>query len=177
MRIFLDSCTLQALQDYGEFVFENVEPLPTNRTWDIPGHFDDLDALRSIMVLVERGSFEFALSDHSFEEIRDRGDASYLQWAHDVLDHWQACLEGSGGEAFDGSGRIRALLLDGSSFGFLGAGDRQLLRDAVELECDVFLTIEQRLPKNAEYVWRKLGIRLLRPTQLWLLLGSVRGFV
>jgi hypothetical protein len=166
-RIFLDSSTLQTLQRYGEFIFENIEPAPGDRTWGMRGHFDEIDALRAIFQVNQRATFEFALSAHSFQEVVARRDPTYLRWAYDVLDHWQACLAESG---FEGTGLARAVLLDHPSFGYLGAGDRQLLRDALELECNAFLTMERRLPQNADHLQRQLGIRVLRPTGLWSLL-------
>jgi len=51
--------------------------------------------------------------------------------------------------------------LDGNSFGYLGAGDRALIKDAVLLDCDAFLTMEKRLPKNAGHIKRELGLRVL----------------
>jgi hypothetical protein len=47
-RLFLDSSTLQTLLDYGEFIWENVEPPPNDRAHTMPGFLDDLDALRAI---------------------------------------------------------------------------------------------------------------------------------
>jgi len=96
-RIFLDSSALQALQDYGGFLYEN-EPLAVNdRIHRDPKGIAKLEALRLIMQIAERAPFEFALSGNSFVEVHGKGDSRYLQWAYDVLDHWLACLKESGG--------------------------------------------------------------------------------
>lgn len=163
-RIFLDSSTLQTLQDYGGFLYEN-EPMavtdPTHR--DAKG-IAKLAALRLIMQIAERAPFEFALSGNSFAEVHAKGDSRYLQWAYDVLDHWLACLEESG----EPRGNLAALAaIDSSSYGYLGEGDRALLRDAIALECDTFLTMENKLPKNAGHIERTLGLRVLSPTEMW----------
>ncbi len=73
-RIFLDSSTLQTLQDYGEFVYENVEPEPDDRIYRIPTGYEELDSLRAIRFVAQRAMFEFTLSDHSFEEVAAKGD-------------------------------------------------------------------------------------------------------
>ena len=66
-RVFLDSCTLQTLQDYGEFIWENVELSPSDCIHGIPGGYEELDALRAIFFVNQRAMFEFALSKASEE--------------------------------------------------------------------------------------------------------------
>src|SRR5689334_11787765 len=95
-RIFLDSSTLQMLEQYGAFLYENEELDPTDRLHKNPLGVKNLEALRSIMQVAQRAPFEFALSHNSFEEVRAKGDSRYLQWAFDVLDHWETCLEEAG---------------------------------------------------------------------------------
>lgn len=166
-RIFLDSSTLQTLQNYGEFIWENVEPSHTNRIWSIPNGIQNLEALRTIFFVNQRAGFEFALSDNSLLEVSGKKDARYLQWAYDVLDYWLACLEEA--EDLPDDSRLAAKL-GGKSFGYLGAGDHALVKDAVLLNCDAFLTMEQRLPKNAPHIRRELGLQVLTPAQYWSLL-------
>ena len=163
-RIFLDSSTLQTLQDYGGFIYENESLAATD-----PVHRDQkgiakIETLRMIMQIAERAPFEFALSSNSFAEVHAKMDSRYLQWAYDVLDHWLACLE----ESVEPSGNPVALAAIGSnSFNYLGEGDRALLRDALALECDTFLTMENKLPKNADHIERTLDLRVLSPIGMW----------
>jgi hypothetical protein len=168
-RIFLDTSVLQTLQDYGGFIWENEEPSPDASIHRVPGGYQELDALRSIFLVNGRALFEFALSEHSLSEVAARRDSRFLQWAYDVMDHWEACLF-EYGEAFTGEGHILAAKLDGPQFGNLSAGDRLLLRDALELECHAFLTMERRLPTRAAHVQQEVGIHILRPSQYWELL-------
>jgi hypothetical protein len=49
-------------------------------------------------------------------------------------------------------------------FGYL---DRILLQDATFLQCDSFLTMERKLPKNAAHIECELGIRVLTPISYW----------
>ena len=69
-------------------------------------------------------------------------------------------LESYDGDPFNGDGTKLAEKLENASFGYLGAGDRRLIQDAVYLECDAFLTMERKLPKNAGHIERELGIRV-----------------
>ena len=167
-RVFLDSSTLQTLLDYGEFVWENVEPDPGNRIHRIPGAMSELESLRLIFIVAERALYEFALSEGSLAEVAAAGRVpGYFRWALDVLDHWEACLSAYDGDAFSGSGETLARRLDGPAFGYLSEKDRRLLRDAVILECDAFLTMERKLPKNAGHIRHEVGLWVMRPSQWW----------
>ncbi len=165
-RVFLDSSTLQTMHRYGEFIFENIEPPSTDRIYQVPAGIEDLDSLRAICFVNKRGAIELAISGHSFDEVAAKGDSSYVQWAYDILGYWQGCLAAYGHHSpYSGIGSVRAARLDGPSFGYLSAEDRLLIRDALELECDAFLTMESRLPKNAEHLWRQVQLRILRPSE------------
>jgi hypothetical protein len=109
-RIFLDTSTLQTLESYGSFIWENEEPDLAASIHRIPGGCQELDALRSVFLVNERARFEFALSEHSLGEVAARGDSRYLQWAYDVMDHWEVCLF-DWEDAFTGEGRILAAKL------------------------------------------------------------------
>lgn len=162
--IFLDSSVLQALQSYGGFLYEN-EPLdPRDRIHRDSRGVAKLEALSCIMLVIERAPFEFALSENSFAEVGQRDDPGYLQWAYDVLDNWLACLE----ESQDAGGDPAVIsAIDSASYNYLGAGDRALLKDALSLGCDVFLTMENKLPRNAGHLHKTLGIRVLSPIEMW----------
>jgi len=170
VRIFLDSSTLQTLDVYGAFIWDGEEIEADDKIWSIPDGIESLQALRSIFMVNDRANFEFALSQNSFAEVAAKDDRGYLQWAYDVLAHWQIALESYDSNPFSGDGVKLADKLDSPSFGYLGAGDRRLIQDAVHLECDAFLTMERKLPKNADHIERELGIRVLTPIQYWQLL-------
>jgi hypothetical protein len=163
-RIFLDSSILQALQDYGAFLYEN-EPLPKgDPIYRDPKGIAKLEALRHIIQVSERAPFQFALSRNSFVEVQAKRDTQYLQLAYDVYDYWLNCLEESGEPCVD---QTKLFAIDSTSYGYLGDGDRLLLKDALALECDTFLTMENKLPKNSAQIERTLGIRVLSPIGMW----------
>jgi len=172
-RAFLDSSTLQTLQDYGEFIYDGGEITQDDRIWSIPDGFQNVEALQQIMLIGRRGLLQLALSRNSLQEVLDRGRYDYLQWALEVLEYWESCLAAyeDGGAAFSGHGVALAAKLTENRFGYLGAKDARLIRDAVLLECDVFLTMERKLPKNAAHLERELGVKVVQPVGYWDLLG------
>ena len=172
-RVFLDSSTLQTLQDYGEFIYDGAEITQNDRIWSIPDGFQNVEALRQIMLVGRRGSLQFALSRNSLQEVLDRGRYGYLQWALEMLEYWESCLASyeDGSSAFSRHGVALAAKLAGNRFGYLSEKDARLIQDAVLLECDVFLTMERRLPKNAAHLERELKIKVVQPVGYWHLLG------
>jgi hypothetical protein len=166
-RIFLDSSLLQTLQDYGGFLYENEPIAAKDRIFRDPNGLAKLEALRLIMNVSERAPFEFAISNNSFTEVYGKGDAHYVQWAYDVLDHWLTCLENSEKPAVNSTTLITN---NPNTYNYLSDGDRALIIDAIQMNCDAFLTWENRLPKNANHIQKTLGLRVLSPTALWELL-------
>jgi hypothetical protein len=163
-RIFLDSCLLQTLQSYGFFIYDGEDILANDPIHRDPKGIIKLEALRNIIEVAERAPFQFALSENSFQEVNRRGDSNYLQWAYEILNHWIECCAGSDPP----QGNDKALMaIDSNSYNYLGAGDRALLKDAIALECDSFLTMENKLPKSSDHIQRTLGIRVMTPESMW----------
>lgn len=166
-RIFLDSCTAQTLRDYGGYIFESDPLLASDRIHSVPDGIANLDALRNIFLLNERALFEWIVSRGSMQEARDKHDSGHMQWLWDIGDHSEVCLEGDGPTE---ESEALALRFGESQFGYLSEKDRRLLREAVVLRCEAFLTMERRLPRNAGHIERELGIRILTPLTHWAML-------
>ena len=60
---------------------------------------------------------------------------------------------------------------DDRRFDNISAQDRRLLQDALDVGCDGFLTMERRLPTQADFIERATGLRVMRPTTYWSLLS------
>lgn len=163
-RIFLDSSILQTLQDYGGFLYDNEPVAEADRIHRDPRGAAKLKSLRLIMRISERAPFQFALSRNSFVEIRRKRDYKYLQWAYEVQDYWRVCFEESSVYRVN---QAAITAIESKSFDYLGVGDKALLRDAIALGCDAFLTMENRLPKNAGHIERTLLLRVLSPIEMW----------
>lgn len=164
-RIYLDTSVLQTIEQCSLPVWEGhaLDPLSTVAR-KLRNAAEDIDALYSFFRVAERGAFQFIVSDATVAEVARSAKNSLLRWVLDVRQHSEICLaeEPPAPEASE-----RAQMIDGSAFGYLGGGDRQLLREAMSLECDTFLTMERRLPKNAVHLRAKLGIVVVRPPELW----------
>jgi hypothetical protein len=163
-RIFLDSCTAQTLRQYGGYIYEG-EPIPdSDRIHRVPEGIANVEALRNIFLVNERAQFEWIVSHASMQEAYDKGEPGHMQWLWDIADHSQVCLESDGPTA---ESEALSARLDEPKFGYLSQKDRLLVRDAIILRCEAFLTVERRLPRNAPHIDRELGIRVLTPIVHW----------
>ncbi len=162
-RIYLDTSTLQTVYDYGGVIWEGERFEPAGRAAKVEGLAEELDALRMIFLVNERAMFEFAVTEASLREVQGRNQPGYTQWVYDVLDTW---LIQSASEEPPPPGMI----FEDCRFGNVSIKDRRLLQDAVDFECDAFMTMERRLPTNAKFIERATGLRVMRPSTYWRLL-------
>jgi hypothetical protein len=159
-RIFLDSCTAQTLRNYGGYIYDAEPILASDRIHRVTEGIANVEALRCIFSVNERAHFEWIVSRGSMQEAHDKGDPGHMQWLWDIAAHSEVCLEGDGPTA---ESEALGARLDEPTFGCLSQKDRLLLRHAIVLRCEAFLTVERRLPRNAPHIDRKLGIRILTP--------------
>ena len=101
--------------------------------------------------------FEWIVSHGSMEEAHAKRDPGHLQWLWDIADHSEVCMAADGPTA---ESEALGTRLDEAKFGYLSKADCRLLREAIVLRCDAFLTVERRLPRNAAPVERELAIRI-----------------
>ena len=164
-RLFLDSSTLQRLESYGEYIYDGGSIEEHDRIWTIPYGFDNIEALRQIMLVGLRACFELVLSTSSFREVEDSGRVSYLTWAYEVLGYWHGLLRNykeHGVAPFSGRGEKLAQKLRTPAFGYLSTKDALLVRDALLLECDAFITMDRKLAKNRGHLEKEVGLKLLK---------------
>lgn len=166
-RIFLDSCTAQMMRDYGAYIYEGEATSASDRIHRVTDGLANVEALRDIFLVNERAQFEWIVSVGSLQEAFDKRDVGHVRWLWDIAHHSEVCLDDDGPTE---QSAILAARLDESKFGYLGAKDKLLLRDAVLLRCQAFLTVERRLPRNAAHVERELSIRILTPVAYWQIL-------
>jgi hypothetical protein len=163
-RIFLDSCTAQTLRQYGGYIYEG-EPIPdSDRIHRVPEGIANVEALRNIFLVNERAQFEWIVSRASMQEAYDKGEPGHMQWLWDIADHSGVCLEGDGPTA---ESEALGARLEEPKFDYLSQKDRLLVRHAITLRCEAFLTVKRRLPRNAPHIERELGIRILTPIAHW----------
>ena len=167
-RVFLDSTVLQTLLDYGGCIWEGEDVEENDRARTIPHRVSDIYALQRIFRLIDRGGFEFAISENSLREVADKRDSRYMQWSFYVLDHWLSCEDE--GVAASEERVERTRVLDDDRFNYLGQKDRMLLRDSLARHCDAFLTMDRRLTRNGAHLRAHAGVVVLSPTEYWELL-------
>lgn len=156
------------MRDYGGYIYE-AEPIAnSDRIYRVTDGIANLEALRNIFLVNERALFEWIVSRGSLQEAHDKGDPGHMQWFWDIADHSEVCLEGDGPTE---ESEALAACLDEPKFGYLSGKDKLLLRHAVILRCEAFLTVERRLPRNAAHVERELGIRILTRITYWQMLA------
>ena len=126
----------------------------------MPEGIANVEALRNIFSVNERAQFEWIVSRASMQEAYDKGEPRHMQWLWDIADHSQVCLESDGPTA---ESQALGARLDELRFDYLSRKDRLLVRDAIILRCEAFLTVERRLPRNAPHLERELGMRILTP--------------
>ena len=172
-RLFLDSSTLQVLNTYGEFIYDGGSIDTQDRIWSIPDGPEKVQALKDIMFVGQRASWELVLSANSLKEVSEGQDPSYLQWAFEVMHYWESVLDGyrvHGQPAFMGNGVQTAATLESPAFGYLSKKDKALLADALVLECDAFITLDHRLFRNRRHFESQIPLRILEPLTFWELL-------
>jgi hypothetical protein len=163
-RIFLDSCTAQTLRDYGSYIYDGEAIPDTDRIYRLPEGIEKVAALRDIFLVSERALFEWIVSSGSMTEAGDKKDAGHMRWLWDIAHHSEMCIENDGGTA---ENEALAARLEEPRFGYLSNKDRLLLRDAIALHCEAFLTMERRLPRNSAHIKQEGGIRVLTPVTHW----------
>jgi hypothetical protein len=162
-RVFLDSCVLQLLSTYGEFIHDGARLRPRDRIRRIPCGLKDLQSLRNLSMVCQRSSLCWVISEASLEEAVGKRDSFHFGWVSEMEEYSGWCLR-----SYAPSTPNREIAcLGGVQFGYLARGDRLLLGDAVRLGCDAFLTTYRRLARNASHIHRSIGIHILTPPEYW----------
>jgi hypothetical protein len=166
-RIFLDSCTVQTLGRYGRFIYDGESIETGDRIFSIPNGIENVAALRNICMVACRAQFQWIVSNSSFREAQAKLDPDHLHWFWEIARCAEPYLEASRPKRKSNALGMR---VNEPTFGYLGEGDRRLLQDAIQLQCDSFLTVERRLPQSRVHIETQLDIRLLTPISYWQLL-------
>jgi hypothetical protein len=176
-RIFLDTNALQYLQDFGEYIFEHYresEECFQARKGKIKKGtrlFNEIEALHDFFIGIERVHFEFALSSSVYKEVSASGDKSFVQWFHDVWDHWEAVVaEYENSEVFSENAEMNYEMAvnNNSLLGSLSEKDKEIVLDAIHYDCDALLTVD-RFAKDQNkkmYTFKNYGLMILTPVEL-----------
>src|SRR3984893_17192402 len=71
-RIFLDSCTVQTLRDYGGYIYEGEAIPDSDRIQSVTDGIANIEALRDVFLVNERAPFEWIVSREAYRRRRTR---------------------------------------------------------------------------------------------------------
>ena len=168
-RVFLDTCVVNFILDYGEQIHDGAEAPEGIRDLDA----DDINALQKICVLGQRAAWQLAISPHTYFEITRTGNeerrSALDPWFQELRQYWRSTVHSNDDlptfiEAEDE--RVQAL---GS--GYLevlpDVSDRVLLCDALVYRCDLFCTrdVSTIIKHRAEL--SGLPLEIVSPAEWW----------
>jgi hypothetical protein len=171
-RIFLDTGAFQAIADCGEYVFgeeelpavEDLRPHAVPQVLRRPDGRQIIENLRAIFAFNDRAQFDWIVSPASLAEIDAAGIPYRSRYARDIMDHSNICLDEN---PPSDEAEIMSTIVAGPIFGNISIKDRKLLVEAAAAECDHFLTIEKRLPRQAHVVLKRIPLVICSPMDFW----------
>lgn len=174
MKLFLDTNILNRVVDFGEYIFDGCLEGQTFDTYNRMSEQDreDVDAICNIFETLRFGLWPAIVSAISLREIANTRDEfrrkALMRYAEELKDYLDAEL----GEEVEGArGEWLTSHADNRLFHALArvkdAADRELLLEAIERRCDVFLTVDRRSLWNCRDAIGLEQIRILRPVEVW----------
>ncbi len=168
-RIFLDTCVLNFILDYGDQIHESIE-IPA----EVPSReAADIDSLNGIWDVGQRAFWELAVSPLSYRELASTTDvrrASQLgNWFVEIWNSWREIIaEGEGFPSFLEAEEIRLHWLSTGILDILpDVSDRWLICDALIYRCDLFCTRDWRTILKHRDELAELPIRIVTPREWW----------
>jgi len=176
--IFLDTNVVQNLYSFGEFVHESVlDPMADSRMSALgPWFRDDIFALADFMALGRRFGWPIAVSPGTLGELRaikrPGKRIALTGWTSELAHYFLQNLESRDSAEESCCNEVERFTLPQRCWLsdlleiLPQESDRQLIIDALEYGCDVFLTMDYRT------IWRyrdevdRFGLRVMRPVEL-----------
>lgn len=176
--IFLDTNIVQNLHTFGEFIYDNyLAPEMAAKLSARGSRFaEDIRALSDFISLAQRAGWPIAVSSRTLGELgattrRDKGVA-LVGWGRELAYYFTSNIEepqeepvGSSYSEITNFTYTQRRYLSNVLKKLPDEGDRQLIVDALEYGCDVFLTMDYRT------VWRhrkevaRLELQVMRPIE------------
>ena len=161
-KIFLDTTVVHCLVRYGEEIFENQSISRYAKIRYMEHGTKNIESLRDLFGF-PRSNFRLVITDNTLEEIASKGNSHYLQYAWELKDY---CEERNRYEEKFVSYRDQnqQILEDfNPKIGFLSSADRELIFDAIRVQCKYFMTMDEKLLKNKTQIKDLTGMILVRP--------------
>ena len=177
--IFLDTNIVQNLRSFGEFIFDMVSTPDLEKKLSPlgPRVTADIYALADFMVLGVRAGWPLAVSPGTQREFRAMQDPNkrdaLTAWEQRLADYFAETFDQSQGET-EGSSyseTTRFTSLQRSRMAdllkaFPDKQDQQLLIDAVERGCDVFLTMDYKTIWQHRDKVKQFRLHVMTPVEL-----------
>ena len=92
-RVFLDTCVVNFILDYGEQIHENVSAPAAAGDRVV----QDIDALHDIFLTGQRAMWQLAVSPHTYQEVIQTRDAvrrHHLEtWFFEIWQYWRGIID------------------------------------------------------------------------------------
>lgn len=168
-RVFADTCVINRLVDFGEYFFDNCLDGNVLKEYETRPSEDqeDIEALWSIVQVYWRASIPLYVSPTVLDEV-ERANHHHLEsFTREIMHHWMAWGDPDiwrrcNAVEFESQVVQTAARLTGLK----DHTDRILVSEAVEMGCDVFLTVDRKSLWNLRDTV-KANIRIMRPIELW----------
>lgn len=170
--LFFDTNIIQNLARFGEFIFDNyLSPDIESSTKKKFGSrmILELDALRQITFVLQRGSLPVAISVESLREILKTPNQSkrneLVNWGIGLLEWWKINRKYMKSLNANELEKSRKLVASGRLDFLEHFEDRLLIAEALTLGCDTFLTFDRRTIIIHKKELAKFGIDVLSPRE------------
>lgn len=159
-RIFLDTNVVNLLVNYSDQIFEQHPPPEMN---DLT-LAEDLEALMHVFYVGRRANWSVMASRKTLDEIGNTPDTEH----RDRLREFAVELISPEEEANAYASVVGRRMIDAPFTQWLpDKADRELIGNAIGLECDVFCTRDRRTIIRKRDRLRQLPIRVLTPLEWW----------
>ena len=173
--VFLDTNVVQNLRSFGEYVYDD-SPTPSmeSRLSASGDRFSvDIRALADLMALGHRAGWPIAVSSRTLAELQatPQPEKRYAltNWGMELAYYFSAQFNDSRdaieGASYSGISHTQRRLLSELLSYMPQEADRQLIVDALEYGCDIFLTMDYKTVWQYRNEVSRLGIRVMRPAE------------
>jgi len=168
-RVFLDTCVVNFILDYGECIHEAIQPDPSlaERVKT------DIAALERVFSAAQRAFWQLAISPHTYREVvstRDPARCHALQsWFFEIWTYWREFFHSDEGlPSFSEAEETRVSLLSSGVLDLLpDVTDRVLLIDAVVYGCNAFCTRDWSTVLKHRGELASLPLKIITPKEWW----------
>ena len=173
--IFFDTNIVQNLHSFGDLIYEHFLPMEMEGKMLRLGQriSDDIFALEQFMALGQRAGWPIAVSANTMDELEASNRPALISWGGKLAQYLNYNLaEADEGEAGNSYSELRhftaiqRLQLSAMLNDMPQESDRQLVIDAREYGCDIFLTMDYKTIWQHRKCADSLGIEIMRPVEL-----------